>query len=191
MPLPEEPQPSDESALLTRAIGGDLNAYSALVRLHHGGVRAYLAVRLSNIHDAEDLAQEAFVIAFQRIREFDPARPFGPWLRGIALNLYRNHRRKFRADPVGGSAELQDLVDAVLERRNPGGREAARLSALRDCLDQLDGPARTLLTARYGEGVSVRDLAGRSGRGYSALTMQLHRLRELLSECIERRMVAS
>ena len=56
--------------------------------------------------------------------------------------------------------------------------------ALHDCLERIDGPARELLHQRYGEEVSVRELADRLQRGYSALTMQLHRLRELLADCI-------
>jgi RNA polymerase sigma-70 factor (ECF subfamily) len=58
---------------------------------------------------------------------------------------------------------------------------------LRDCLEHIEGPSRELLRLRYGEENSVRQLAARLRRGYSALTMQLHRLRELLAHCISER----
>ena len=56
---------------------------------------------------------------------------------------------------------------------------------LQNC--KIGGPARELLEQRYIAGRTVRELAATSGRGYSALTMQLHRLREVLAECIRDR----
>jgi RNA polymerase sigma-70 factor (ECF subfamily) len=178
---------SDEAEQVRAAQRGDAAAFSALVERHHRGVRACLAARMSDPHEAEDLAQEVFVTAFRKLAEFDPERPLAPWLRSIAFNLLRNHWRKFRAQTVGGHAELAALLDQRIAADCGPERESRLLSALRDCLEQLDGPARELVRMRYAEQQSVRDLAARLERGYSALTMQLHRLRELLSECISRK----
>ena len=52
----------------------------------------------------------------------------------------------------------------------------------------MDGPSRELLHDRYLEGMSVQELSDRSGRGYSALTTQLYRLREVLAACVEKEM---
>ena len=70
-------------------------------------------------------------------------------------------------------------------------REPALLRALHECVEQLDGPARELLRLRYFEEQSVRQIAVLLQRGYSAVTMQLHRLRELLAECIEKKVNAT
>jgi RNA polymerase sigma-70 factor (ECF subfamily) len=146
---------------------------------------------MSGAHDADDLAQEVFVTAFRRLSDFDPERPLAPWLRSIALNLLRNHRRKFRPESVGGNEELQALLEAQIESGLAAGNECGRLTALRECLECLEGPVRKLLMAHYGEGVSLRELASQSGRGYSAVAMQIHRVRELLASCIESRLGAS
>jgi len=180
--------PLAEDALLRAAQGGDLEAFSELVRIHHQGVHAYLVVRMSGVHDADDLAQEVFVTAFRRLSDFDPERPLAPWLRSIALNLLRNHRRKFRPESVGGNEELQALLEAQIESGLATGNESSRLTALRECLDRLEGPVRQLLLAHYGDGVTLRELASQSGRGYSAVAMQIHRVRELLAACIETRL---
>jgi RNA polymerase sigma-70 factor (ECF subfamily) len=176
-----------EDALIRAAQDGDLEAFSELVRIHYQGVYAYLVVRMSGAHDAEDLVQEVFVTAFRRLRDFDPERPMAPWLRTTALNLLRNHRRKFRPESIGGNEELQALLEAQIESGLAAGNESGRLTALRDCLERLKGPIRQLLLAHYGEGVTLRELASRSGRGYSAVAMQIHRVRELLADCVETR----
>jgi RNA polymerase sigma-70 factor, ECF subfamily len=179
--------PPDEAARIRAAQGGNLEAFSDLVRMHHQGVHAFLVVRLTGIHDAEDLVQDVFVTAFRRLGDFDPERPLGPWLRSIALNLLRNHRRKFRPESVGGNDELQALLEAQIESSLAAGNETGRLTAMRDCLEQLEGPVRQLLLAHYGDGVTLRELAQKTGRGYSAVAMQVHRLREVLASCVDQR----
>ena len=68
----------NESQLIRDAQQGDLEAFSELVNRYQGGVRACLIVRLSNRHEADDLAQEAFLIAHRKLQSFDPERAFGP-----------------------------------------------------------------------------------------------------------------
>lgn len=179
---------ADERQWVCAARRGDADAFAALVERHHRGVRACLVARMRDSHEAEDLAQEVFVIAFRKLAEFDSERPLAPWLRSIALNLLRNHWRKFRAQPIGGNAELAGLLDRQIAADCGPEREPLLHGALRDCLERMDGPARELLHRRYGEEESVRELSDRLQRGYSALTMQLHRLRELLAECIGQKM---
>ena len=181
--LPSSRQNLPESNLIAEAQGGSWTAFAELVRRHQSAVRACLAARLDQPHEAEDLAQEAFVTAYRKLHEFDPERPFGPWVRSIAFNLLRNHWRKFRVMGVGGNEELEAMVEQEIAVRCDG-REGRELSALRDCLETLDGPARSLMERRYSDEVSVRDIAREQGRGYSAVTMHLHRIREMLANCV-------
>jgi RNA polymerase sigma-70 factor (ECF subfamily) len=183
--------PSDETLLIRTAQRGDLAAFGTLVERHQGGVRACLAVRMNHAPDAEDLAQEALLIAFRKLPAIDPTLPLGPWLRGIALNLLANHRRKFRAIPIGLNDELQAMIDTQLDADFHSGRESERMHALRECLEELDGPARLLVRERYAEGATLDELAARLGRKTSAISMQLHRLRALLAGCISQRLAAS
>ena len=178
---------TEEKQWVRAARQGDADAFAALVERHHRGVRACLVARMHDSHEAEDLAQEVFVTAFRKLDEFDPERPLAPWLRSIALNLLRNHWRKFRAQAIGGNAELASLLDRQIAADCGPAREPLLHAALRDCLERMDGPARDLLHRRYGEEESVREIATRLQRGYSALTMQLHRLREILAECVGRK----
>ena len=174
--------------LLERSRGGDLDAFDDLVRLHQAWVRGYLRARLRDWVVADDLAQDVFITAFRNIRGFRGDAQFEAWLRGIALNLLRNYIRKHREECVGGSEELQTILEQSLNEQSNPHDESDSLAALRECLEGVDGPSRQLLNHRYLGGKSVREIAVESGRGYSALTMQLHRLRQLLGECMEQKL---
>jgi len=178
----------DELELITAARQGDLEAFSQLVLRHQVAVRACLTLRLAHPHDAEDLAQETFVLAFTKLAEFDTAYSFGAWLRGIAFNLLRNHQRKLRARPTVTLSDLQEVVDAAVDAACASGGEAERYTAIRQCLERLDHSSRELVKARYEDDVDVAELCRRLGKKHSAVTMHLHRIRLQLRNCMELRL---
>lgn len=182
MPAPSH---DDDATLIQASQKGNIAAFGLLVRRHHASVRACIAVRLASYHDAEDLTQEVLLTAFRRLKDFDASRPFRPWLRGIALNLVNNHLRKFRAIPIGLNEELQQLLDLQLHSHFANADEDASMESLKLCLAKLDGPARSLLHSRYADGFSLSELAERLNRKLSAVSMQLHRLRSVLADCVE------
>lgn len=161
-----------------------MEAFEALVRANQGWVRGYLRSRLQDWASADDLAQDVFVTAYLKRRHFRAESTIEVWLCGIARNHLRNFLRKHREQAVGGSEELQEMVG-----HSGDGWESTdgRLLALSECLQQLSSQARWLLDERYSQGRNVREIARETGKGYSALTMQFHRMREQLAACIERR----
>ena len=175
----------DDRDLIIKAQRGDLDAFSELVKRYQGNVRACLAVRLSNQHEAEDLAQDAFIIAFRKLNEFDSEKAFGPWIRSIAFNLLRNYWRKFKAVPVGGTPELAMLIDEHIGLRYSNQHEGDALTALKHCIEKLDAPMRNLLNHRYHEGLSVDELTKKMNVRHSTMTMRLHRMRDQLRLCIK------
>lgn len=180
---------SEEEAQLIRAAQEhDLAAFAKLLQRYQKLVRAFLAVRLRHHHDVEDLTQEVFITAFRKIHQCRPEDPLEPWLRRIAVNLLANHRRKFRAMPVGLMEELLTALDHKIEAYCEGDREVAALEALQDCLRGVEESSRRLLQARYEQGIPMDDLARHLGRKPSALSMQLHRLRLVLGNCIDEKL---
>lgn len=180
---PDGADPEDVRTALEGARGGDHEAFAYLVDRYQGEVRACVAIRLDQVADADDLAQEVFIIAFRRLPDFDGSHPFGAWLRGIALNLVRNHRRRHRELPLGGSAELELILEPGLERL-VSGREHRLAERLEDCLQRLGERERDLLMLRYAEDLPLADVCARRGLKHSALTMSLHRSRERLRQCL-------
>lgn len=175
---------SDEPQLIRAAQKRDMGAFGILVQRHYVDVKACLAVRLRNPHDAEDLTQEAFLTAFRKIGDCDPDLPLRPWLRGIAMKLLANFRRKNRPEPVGLHEELESLLLAGMEKEFRDEGEGSVLEALVECLEKIQGPARALLRARYEDGVTLEELSAEVGKKPSAVSMQLHRIRLSLGECV-------
>lgn len=181
-------QSTDDSILIKQACKGDINAFSKLVQLYEKDIRSCLAVRLTNYHEADDLAQETFIIAFRKMKEFDQSRPFRPWLRGIAFNLLKNYWRKHSAILVGGNAELDLLVDEEIHQSFPQHTESDTVSALETCINQLDDKFKTLVNQHYQLGLSVAELTQEYEVGHSTMTMRLHRIRERLKNCINHKL---
>jgi len=84
---------ADDRELVERAQHGDGAAYDTLVRRHLARATAVARRLLGNIEDAEDLVQEAFVRALDRIATFDATRAFAPWFYRLLINAGLNARK--------------------------------------------------------------------------------------------------
>jgi len=73
---------------------GDRSAYAELVRRHYGKVFVVCFAVLGNVHDAEDVAQDAMIAGLQKLRQLRDGGQFGPWIAQIARNLSINLVRK-------------------------------------------------------------------------------------------------
>jgi RNA polymerase sigma-70 factor (ECF subfamily) len=174
----------NEKELIVNAQAGNIEAFSEIVQIYQGNVRACLVVRLKSRHEAEDLAQEAFVIAFKKLKDFDANRAFGPWVRSIALKLLQNYWRKHKPVMIGCAAELQSLVDNQVNSTYAESNEADTLAALKFCIKKLDEGLQGLLKQHYIEGTPVKEITKNLNIKHSAMTMKLHRMRDQLRKCI-------
>jgi len=124
---------------------GDASAYDYLVSKYMKRVVSIAWGIVRNAHDAEDLAQEAFVKAYETIGRFKTGQPFGPWIYRIVTNLALDvvkHRKRFRheelrdiepaarrdeADLPAQSSELAVRIDEAIESLPEMQRIVARL----------------------------------------------------------------
>src|SRR5437762_1652960 len=83
----------DDHALVDRVRRGDATAYDTLVRRHIRRATIIARRLLGNVEDAEDLVQEAFVRALNRISSFDNSRAFAPWFFRLLINAGINARK--------------------------------------------------------------------------------------------------
>jgi hypothetical protein len=102
---------TNEDPIEARAIAavktGDAAAYDYLVSKYMRRVVSIAWGVVRNAADAEDLAQEAFVKAFENIARFKTGEPFGPWIYRIVTNLgldVMKHRKRFRHEEITDSA---------------------------------------------------------------------------------------
>lgn len=123
------------------------------------------------MRDAEDLAQEVFVVVHRRLAEFDPKRPLRPWLFGICANVARGHRKKAatRKERLGevceqgrASEDVARLEAAQLIWRALESVEENRREAL--ILFELDGTPMEEVAAALGIPVSTAYARVRKGR---------------------------
>jgi len=84
---------SNEADLISRAGTGEASAWEALVRNHQERVFRLAYLMLTDPEEAQDVAQDTFIRAYQHLSDFDRDRPLQPWLLRIASNLARNRRR--------------------------------------------------------------------------------------------------
>jgi RNA polymerase sigma-70 factor (ECF subfamily) len=93
----------EEAALAARARTGDAEAFGSLVELYAATARRVARAILGEPEDADDAAQEAFLTAWRKLEQYDPKRPFGPWILRIVANAARDIRR---ARPVRGRQRI-------------------------------------------------------------------------------------
>ena len=107
--------------LIPAAQGGSDQAFSRLVELNQGALRAFLRRSCGDWGLADDLAQETFLLAWERMDQFDPRASFRAWLFGIAYRLclaaLRRDRRARERDrawlETRGGATQADLADRM------------------------------------------------------------------------------
>lgn len=144
----------------------------------------------------DDVAQEAFVTAYDRLEFFDSSRDFGAWVRGIARNLVINERRKDARRKRILSDNLTDILVATSgETGLPEDIETAeenqeKLIALKHCLQEMPEKSREIVKARYEQGKAAPDIALALGMKSDAVRKTLERLRLALRKCMERQLEA-
>ena len=88
-------EPSAEGALVERAQAGSTRAFSQLVDMHSQAVRAFLRRLTGNWAEADDLAQDVFLAAWENLARFQRDRSFKLWLCGLAYRKFLASRRTF------------------------------------------------------------------------------------------------
>ncbi len=144
----------------------------------------YLVTLLGNVHDAHDVLQETNLVLWRKMDNFTPGTQFGAWARKCAyfqarafLRDRKRDRHVFDDDLLGQLADEDVEVDDAYDSSD-------RMLAMRDCLTRLPAEHRQMITLRYGEGQSVRQLAEGTQKKESAIKMTLMRIRQSLHKCI-------
>lgn len=152
-------------------------------------VVSMLTLRLRDRAAVDDLTQEVALAAFKAFASYDETRSFTTWAVGIAHHkvvdwLRRNGSRRLVITDAQALATLAE-VGAELEREL-GDRE----SALHGCLEVLTGRSRDLIQLHYVEDLPTAAIADRLGMTAVNVKVMLHRIREALRTCVERRIAS-
>jgi len=183
--------PPADADLVARAVGGDDDAYAALVARYEDLVYTVAVRVVGNEEDARDVAQEAFVRAHRALPKFRGDSKFSSWLYRITVNRALTHlkrkRRRGVAVDIDRARALESSAIDPPRQDDPGQGvvdEEFRLS-VRGAVAELPPRYRAVVTLFYLEERSYNEVAEILGIPMGTLKTHLHRARQLLREKLE------
>jgi len=177
---------TDETVLIEAAQEGDVRAFERLYRLYVGRVYALCVRMAANAVEAEELAQEAFVRAWEKLNLFRGDSAFSTWLYRLAINVvvtrYRKELRRMDRENAAAAPELRG------ERGCFGPRGRSSDPGLRLDLDAaitaLPAGARAVFVLHDVEGYRHEEIAEMTGIAVGTSKAHLHKARRLLREAM-------
>jgi RNA polymerase sigma-70 factor (ECF subfamily) len=180
-----------EDALELRSIeavkSGRADAYDYLVAKYTKRVVSIAWGLVRNAHDAEDLAQEAFVKAYETIGRFKTGEPFGPWIFRIVTNLSLDvlkHRRRVRQEELSETepAARRDSADLPARSHEIGSRIDTAIQSLPEMQRIV---ARLHLVEQFEHSEIARMIGLSEGTVRSHLSLARAKLKQRLSDLYE------
>ena len=165
---------ADAVDYVARAAAGDVRAFEYLYRAHLSRVHS-LVRRMAGGRDTDELTQDVFVRAWQKLGSFRGDSAFGTWLHRLAVNVVIE---RFRTD----TARRQRLHDGEeIFERLPGARQSADLSMdFESAIAKLPEGAREIFVLHDVEGYKHHEIATLLGISAGTSKAQLHRARMML-----------
>ena len=180
MPTGPEARATSEAADVALAAAGDQRAFERLYRLHVARVHS-LARRMAGFDgDPDELTQDVFVRAWERLGTYRGEAAFGTWLHRLAVNVILNWRRSAAAE----RRWIEDGADADLLPSARFGR--AEGMDLERAMAQLPPGARRVFVLHDVEGFKHEEIAEMMGVTAGTTKAQVHRARMLLRSWLER-----
>jgi RNA polymerase sigma-70 factor (ECF subfamily) len=157
-----------DAEIVTEVLADDSSAYGLLVRRYERVARAVATQILGDFHLAEDVAQEAFVAAYEKLATLRNREVFGPWFVRIVQNRARSLvRRAPRTEPLdenipdpspGSNGQLDDLSKHLL-----------------DTVNRLPEPERQVVMLKYFGGYNTQDIVEMIGASDGTIRKRLSR----------------
>lgn len=167
-----------DEALVTRCLGGDVEAFEPLV-LRYQRVLYNTAYRLlGDREDARDVAQGALVKAYEKLSSFDPSRRFFSWIYRIGVNeaLNARSRRRPGAPPVLEPSASGGAEDALVARERSDVVQAALL--------RLGAEDREVIVLRHFAELSYAEIGDTLGIPEKTVKSRLHEARQRLGRLL-------
>jgi RNA polymerase sigma-70 factor (ECF subfamily) len=194
-----------DAMAIERTLGGDRDAFRVLVERHSHSIFR-LAYRLTgNQHDAEEVVQEAFLRAFQKLGQFAARANFGTWVYRIAANysidlMRRKRKEDARRETPMISTQDNPEIDPIdlLPDAAPSPERLTQSLELRSQIEQalaaLSHAERTAFVMRHWEGCGIEEIAAvlnsNSGAAKNTVFRAVQKLRQMLQPFLENKMQA-
>lgn len=164
----------------------DQARFIAALTRHQPALEAFCHAQLANRQDAQEALQATCVKLWEKSGDWNPETEFLPWAFAVARFTVLSHIRDRMRDRLVFD---EDVVLAMAqETETAAGEFEARREALGTCMQKLKPEQRGVLQEHYLAGRTVREISSATQRSESAVKMILLRLRQQLSECIQRQL---
>ena len=170
--------PREDDRFVEAARTGDRRAFESLYTRHVGRVYATCLRLTANVQTAEELTQEAFVRAWQRLSSFRGDSAFATWLHRLTVNVVLDQQRAQRAW-FRRVVAMDDAIDVVASEQARTVSNADQHD-LESAIRRLPPAARTVFVLHDIEGWQHDEIAARTGTAIGTSKAHLHRARQLL-----------
>ncbi len=180
----------DDGALVQRAKGGSQEAFGHLVRRHQDRAFAVAYRLVRQREDALDIAQEAFVRAYQSLAGFKGEAKFSTWLHRIVVNLALDHLRRQPHHDAGEYKDARALEEAAqhVVAPTPNPEQSAEAMDMRGRIQAglaaLPAEQRTALVLREIEGLSYKEIARAMRCSIGTVMSRLHYARRKMQAAL-------
>jgi RNA polymerase sigma-70 factor (ECF subfamily) len=186
----DEPATSTDAdrCAVEAVLAGDRPAFRGLVERHHRSVHAMIFRMVQNGADADDLAQQAFISAFDALGSFKLEQRFSTWIYRIAINLAKDHlKSKKRTEVALPAGEVTEgAFSGRIEAPDAAAAGVQRRRLLERALGLLSIEDREILVLKEVEELSFAEIKEITGKPITALKIRAIRARGRMRKVLER-----
>lgn len=185
---------NEDYQLVQSAKEGDQSAYTAIMVRYREPIYYLVLKMIRNESDAEDLSIEAFEKAFNKLEQYTPEYAFSTWLFRIATNHCIDfiRKRKLKTTSIDEMNDGEDgggyTIQVEETTKDPEEKfiEKQKIDLMREYVDKLDEPYKTLVHLRYFKEWSYDEIMVDQDIPLGTVKAQLFRARALLSDLIRK-----
>lgn len=176
----------DEKNIIEKIKKGDLESYSLLINEYQNDIYSLCLSIVKNVDDAMDMTQEAFLIAFENIKNFKGEAKFSTWLYKIAYNLCVNYKKRkveifILENEDLFNVEIEDKTSSIWEKIE----KDERIKMIKEGLDRIKDSDRLIIELKDIKGLSYEEISIILSCPMGTVKSRLFRARENLKKVVE------
>jgi len=180
-----------DSELIAGVLGGDTALFEQLVKKYQSRIFAMARRYAREENEVEDIVQEIFIKAFQKLQSYRSEAPFEHWLMRLAIRTCYDSLRAHQRNRELSCSDLSEPESDWLERFavDPAGASDTAQAAkelVQRVLQQLPPAARLVITLLEIEGRSIKEIAELTGWSVSLVKIRAFRARAAMRKCLEK-----